>query len=157
MSNSCAPRILSAGNLRELLKYDIKTSEFCMDRILNWGLLKKLGMKFAIIYHYDYVESDVIEKVDMNLENIMEARFFAEDREIRIFNDEGELSGTIFLANEANEKIREEYYLFPRSKGKEYPQKLIANKYIGYDTEDNQAYISYVAPAGFIFKEGEMI
>lgn len=154
MISVCVPKLLSAKSIKELLDYSIEFSYFSLDKLFNCDLLKKLGMKFGIVYHYDYVESDIIDNIDMTLENIIEARFFAEDRELRIFNEEDGVSGTLFKSDSTCEKFEEKYYLFPRSKDERaYPYKLIVNKYIGYDEEDNQAYISYVAPAKLCFRK----
>ncbi|NLB78468.1 MAG: hypothetical protein GX796_06380 [Clostridiaceae bacterium] len=157
MADMFIPKVLCAESIKELFGYELGQDCFSVDKLLNCKFLRELGMDYGIVYHYDNVESDIIENIDMTVDNIIEARFFSEDREIRVFNDEEGLSGTVFKACENAEKFVEKYLLYPRgNKRNRYADRLIVNKYISYDNEDNQAYVCYVAPAKLDFKEGEI-
>jgi len=150
MSNTYCLRELNAENLKELLGYS-SSGEFSIERLMNTDILQELGLKYAIIYNYDSVLSNRISEVQIDIENIMEARFFNSTSEIRIFNDENQLSGTVFIEYENANPIIQEFILYPRYGEKEkYAKKLQVKKYIDYD-EDKQAYISYVKPSSLIF------
>ncbi|MBU5293802.1 hypothetical protein KQH90_07115 [Anaerosalibacter bizertensis] len=142
---------LNWRNINEMFNSNFN-DEFSIDKILNKDVLQDLGFKDTIIYNYDCVVSDSIENVNIQLENIIEARFFSDDIEMRIFNDEGNFSGVLFKENNIDESefIEEDYILYKRMPSmKKGPQRLKIRKYIDYD-EDKQAYIKYVKPCKFI-------
>jgi hypothetical protein len=140
---------LNTENLKGILKREFD-GDYSIKENLNKEALIEMGLTDCIIYNYDSVISDEIKEVDIDYENIIEARFFNEKMEIRVFNDEGVLSGTIFV-DENPDYIESEFILYSRDKNsKRYAEKLKVRKYIGYD-EDGQAYISYVRPCKLIF------
>lgn len=143
-------RKLNAENLCEMLGYSFY-GEFSIERLLNIDIMQELGLEYAIIYNYDSVLSNKISEIQIDVENIMEARFFNSTSEIRIFNDEGQFSGTVFVENENATSIILDYLLYPRYGEKSgYAKKLQVKKYIDYD-ENKQAYVSYVKPSSLIF------
>ena len=128
--------------------------EFDKEKLLG------MGLEDAIIYYFDSVVADKIQKISIHFENIMEARFFNEKQEIRIFNDEGSWSGSLFQymgkdsCRGEEPWIDEKYFLIQKNKKGDFPSQLRVRKYIHYD-EDQQAYIGYVKPMKLIFKGGK--
>ncbi len=146
-------RELNLRNVNEVFNCKFSDDEFTIENLLDKKILQYLGFKDTIIYNYDSVASDNIENVDIQLDNIMEAIFFSENREMRIFSEEGKFRGSIFKEDNVEESdfIEDEYILYKRNSNmKKYPKKLKVKKYIDYD-EDKQAYISYVKPCKFIY------
>lgn len=135
-------------------KYSLETidGEKLLDLLKRESLIE-MGMKYALVYNFDRVDSEKIEDIEIEIDNITEARFFNEDREIRIFRDEDGLRGTIFSENGAP-YMEKTSILYPRYGEKIYADKMDLKKYIDYD-EDNQAYIRYIKPSKFYFKEGK--
>ncbi|SNX52843.1 hypothetical protein [Thermoanaerobacterium sp. RBIITD] len=155
MNNSYRLKKLDINSLKEIFKFDFD-GEFTLKNNLNKETLINLGLIDCIIYNYDSVLSDKISNVDIDYDNLIEARFFNSSAEIRLFTDDDKLKGTIFIEEDSvgkNEYIESVFILYPRYGEKEvYAEKLRVRKYISYD-DDNQAYISYVKPCELIFKE----
>lgn len=153
MSSAFILKELTKDNIKEVFKFDIN-DENIAGALLNKEILCSIGLKYALIYNYDSVVSDNIENTEINGENIIEARFFSEDKEIRISNEDGSFCGTVFKEVNNQNVIKEEYILYPRAREYKdkmlFPSKLKVKKYFNYD-EDGQAYISYVKPCEFIF------
>lgn len=125
-----------------------------IEDLLNIEVLKKLGFEYGIVYNYDSVVSSRIENIRIDKENIIEGRFFNEKHEIRIFCDEGIYSGNIFDEKDDCDSIVQEFFLYPRyGESIGYAEKLKIKKYIDYDKDDGQAFISYVKPSELIIKE----
>ncbi len=137
--------------MSEIFGINIKENEFSMDNIIKKEYLIKMGLKQAIIYNYDSVISRNIEDINIDLNNIIESRFFNEDMEIRIFNDEDGLRGNIFIEKDVADYISEEYILYNRYGDKNYANALKVKKYMDYD-EDKQAYIYYTKPCKLYFR-----
>lgn len=156
MSKSYYLKELSKESLMEAFNYDL--SSFTLNNLLNGKILKDLELVYCIVYNYDGVVTDYIANLNLDIDNIMEARFFNDKYEIRIFNDEGKITGTVFKEMENSRKIEKSYVLYPRygekKSGKKYACELRISKYISYD-DDNQAYIDYVKPCKLIFAGGE--
>jgi len=146
---------INAENICKVFRIDFEDSEFSIKNIANKEFLKKLLLKQAILYYYDSVVSDYIDNIDIDLDNMIEGRFFNEDTEIRIFNDDDGLKGSIFSekllnADGENEYFDERYILYNRNRLKNYATHLKVRKYISYD-EDKQAYIYYTKPCKLEF------
>lgn len=156
MSNKYYLKKLNDESLKEVFNYEIQ--DFDLYKFLNKEILKELGLDYCIIYNFDGVITDYTSNVDLDIDNIIEARFFNDKKEIRIFNYEGNITGTIFREGEDSNKIEREYLLYPRYKEIErkekYASKLKVKEYIDYD-EDNQAYIDYVKPSKLVFAGGD--
>lgn len=142
---------LNQSGLGEIFGIDIKDNELSIDSIIKMEYLIKIGLGQAIIYNYDSVISGNIEDINIDLNNIIECRFFNEDIEIRIFNDEDGSRGTIFIEEDADDYISEEYILYNRYGDKNYANALKVKKYMDYD-EDKQAYIYYTKPCKLYFR-----
>jgi hypothetical protein len=138
--------------------FDYDWEDFSIEKILDNNRLKDLGLIYCIIYNYDSVITEYISNADIDYKNIIEARFFNEENEIRVFNDEGKITGTIFKELEVSKSRTDTYFLYPRygekNNDKMYANKLVVKKYIDYD-DDSQAYIGYVKPSKLIFTGGE--
>ena len=155
MNNKCyCLKGLTEKNIKEIFGYECKN--FVIERDLN-RMLVDLNIDYAIIYNYDSVITDYVSNIELNYENIMEARFFNDEIEIRIFNDEG-MKGTIFREYKNCKPIRDTYILYPRYGEKiqnnRYAKELAVKKYIIYDGDDNQAYINYQKPCKLVFIGG---
>lgn len=149
--------VLNKENLERMLNFKID-DELTFEKILRNEVLLELGLIYCIIYNYDSVITDMVEKVNIDINNIIEARFFNDNSEIRVFSDDGDLSGTIFVENGYSNFINSKALLYPRYgeavRGENYASKLEFKKYIGHDN-DNQAYISYIKPAKLQFEGGK--
>ena len=156
MINNYYLKKLNKKNLKEAFDYDWE--DFSIEKILDNNRLKNLGLIYCIIYNYDSVITEYISNADIDYKNIIEARFFNEENEIRVFNDEGKITGTIFKELEVSKSRTDTYFLYPRygekNNDKMYANKLVVKKYIDYD-DDSQAYIGYVKPSKLIFTGGE--
>ena len=156
MINNYYLKKLNKKNLKEAFDYDWE--DFSIEKILDNNRLKDLGLIYCIIYNYDSVITEYISNADIDYKNIIEARFFNEENEIRVFNDEGKITGTIFKELEVSKSRTDTYFLYPRygekNNDKMYANKLVVKKYIDYD-DDSQAYIGYVKPSKLIFTGGE--
>ncbi len=156
MINNYYLKKLNKKNLKEVFDYDWE--DFSIEKILDNNRLKDLGLIYCIIYNYDSVITEYISNADIDYKNIIEARFFNEENEIRVFNDEGKITGTIFKELEVSKSRTDTYFLYPRygekNNDKMYANKLVVKKYIDYD-DDSQAYIGYVKPSKLIFTGGE--
>lgn len=138
---------LDPTSLKEIFGYE---GPIDIPRLLDKELLKSLGLDSAIIYCYDEIITDKVGNLDLDVDNIMEARIFNENKELRIWRDEEVLRGSVFKeANEVTTPIEEEYILYPRKEKGFNPSKLVVKKYIDYD-QDGQAYVSYVKPSKLI-------
>lgn len=147
--NSERIRVLDKKGLSDLLGCEEKAHIEDMITIEN---IARARLRDAIVYNYDSVEADKTENIDLRIDNVIEARFFNQDSELRIFREEGTLSGIIFKELEGEEYLNETLILYPREKQRNCPEKLEARKYLDYDG-DKQAYVSYVKPSRLIFKE----
>lgn len=138
---------IGPDSLKEVFGYD---KPLDIGQLLDRDILKALGLEAAIIYCYDEIISDKVENLNLDMDNIIEARIFNEDKELRIWRDEKDLKGSIFKeVNEISPPIEEEYILYPRKDQGYNPTSLIVKKYLDYDP-DGQAYIGYVKPAKLI-------
>ncbi|MBZ2175783.1 hypothetical protein K8M07_11095 [Schnuerera sp. xch1] len=146
-------KVLNKENILELLGYEIP-DKFTLDKLLKRETLIDIGLEETIIYNYDSVVSDRIENVEIDIENIIEARFFNKEKEIRIFRDEKEIDGTIFIEKSDSPYIERTVLLSSLYQKQSCAYKLDLKKYIDYD-EDNQAYIRYTKPSKLYFKEGK--
>jgi len=116
-----------------------------LERILNKKELKNLNLLQGIIYNYDSVKFGNIEDLDINIDNIIEGRFFNETSEISIRIENNEISGNI-VYDTGNEKsyIKERFLIYDKDNKNTF-KELLVKKYINYD-KDNQAYIEYIKP-----------
>lgn len=143
---------LTEENLK-LFGYDHK-GEFKVEDFLNIEILMNMGFEYGIVYNFDSVLSDRIGNIKLDSENIIEARFFNENGEMRIFCDEGVFSGCIFIEKGNCVPIVQKWLLYPRyGETTGYAEELTVKKYIDYDKEDGQAFISYVKPSKLNLKE----
>lgn len=142
---------LTVENLSKISKRKLKDPLVLKD-ILNKDFLLELGLRYGIIYNFDSVMSEKIEDLVIDIDNIMEARFFSHDKEIRIFRDEDCVSGTIFIEKQNPDCLDKKVLLYPRDGRDIYASKLRVRKYIDYD-QDSQAYIRYTRPIKLYFPE----
>ena len=89
MINNYYLKKLNKKNLKEVFDYDWE--DFSIEKLLDNNRLKNLGLIYCIIYNYDSVITEYISNADIDYKNIIEARFFNEENEIRVFNDEGKI------------------------------------------------------------------
>ena len=120
-----------------------------IDELINKEELLKLNFKQYIIYNYDSVEYGDLKDANVDLDNIMEARFFNENSEIVIRREEDKFVGNIVYDNDdENSYIIDEFLIYDKDNKSQYT-KLKVKKYIDYD-EDGQAYIKYVKPVKLV-------
>lgn len=141
-------REISKESLRDI--FDYQWNEENIYQLLNKDVLKELGLESAIIYCYDKIITDNVVDLEIEFENIMEARIFNETCELKVWRDDSIIKGSIFKEiNSDKSPIEEEFILYPRNIRGYNPSKLVIKKYIDYDN-DGQAYISYVKPSKLI-------
>lgn len=142
-------KTINKNNLKEILGYEVE-NELEIIELLNKDILKSIGLESAIIYCYDEIITDKVEDLELDLDNITEARVFNETSEIRIWRDDDLIKGSIFKETiTTNNPIEEQFILYPRKQKGYNPETLVVKKYIDYDG-DGQAYISYVKPSKLI-------
>lgn len=106
---------------------------------------KKLGINYAIIYNYDSVKVAGINDIELDLENMIEGRFFNESMEVVVRIDEDEIKGNIFIDNGETEMVSCEEYILRSGNYK----RLKVKKYFALD-EDKQAYAFYLKPCSLV-------
>lgn len=120
-----------------------------IDELINKEELLKLNFKQYIIYNYDSVEYGDLKDVNIDSDNIMEARFFNKNSEFVIRREEDKFVGNIVYDNDdENSYIIDEFLIYDKDNESQYT-KLKVKKYIDYD-EDGQAYIKYVKPVKLV-------
>lgn len=144
-------RVLNKENLLDILGYNVK-DKFELIEIVNIKILTELGLEYGIIYNFDSVFTDKIENLEIDIDNIMEARFFNLDKEIRLVRNENKIIATIFAEKLDTEFVKGEVLIRKRIKYTGQASRLEIKKYIDYD-DDNQAYIRYTKPCKLFFKE----
>lgn len=142
---------LTGENLSKVFRQEL-IDDFNLIDALDKGFLLDLGLNYGIIYNFDSVLSERIGDIVIDVDNIIEARFFNEDKEIRIFRNEDQIDGTIFVEKDNPDYLEKRVLLYPRDRSLEYANKLDVRKYIDYD-QDNQAYIRYTRPTKLHFTE----
>lgn len=116
-----------------------------VERILNKKELKNLNLLQGIIYNYDSVKFGNIEDLDINIDNIIEGRFFNETSEVSIRIENNEISGNIvYDTGDEKSYIKERFLIYDKDNKNTF-KELLVKKYINYD-KDNQAYIEYIKP-----------
>lgn len=134
---------LTLDNINGLFNSNIERLEDILDSLL----LGKKGIKQGIIYKYDALECGELEELNLNLDNIMEARLFNDKIEIVLINDEV-LKGHIAIEKNCDLVIDETYYVYHNKYS-----KLRVKKYLELD-EDGQAYIKYLKPV-LLYRGGQ--
>jgi len=117
-----------------------------IENLLNKDVLKNLNLLQGIIYNYDSVKFGNIEDLDIDINNIIEGRFFNETSEISIRIENDEVVGNIVYDNGDKKSYIEGKFLIYDKDNKNTFEELLVKKYINYD-EDNQAYIEYIKPS----------
>lgn len=117
-----------------------------IEELLNKEVLKSLNLLQGIIYNYDSVKFGNVEDLDIDINNIIEGRFFNETSEISIRIENDEVTGNIVYDNgDKNSYIKEKFLIYDKDNKNNFEQ-LQVRKYINYD-KDNQAYIEYIKPS----------
>lgn len=139
-------------NKENLLSFIEEKNISCLKNIdnikdlLNKEVLKNLNLLQGIIYNYDSVKFGNIEDLDIDIDNIIEGRFFNETSEISIRVENDEVIGNIVYDNGNKESYIEGKFLIYDKDNKNTFEELLVKKYINYD-KDNQAYVEYIKPA----------
>ncbi|MGM9977799.1 MAG: hypothetical protein ACI33J_03275 [Clostridium sp.] len=116
-----------------------------IEELLDKEVLKNLNLLQGIIYNYDSVNFGNIEDLDIDIDNIIEGRFFNETSEISIRIENDEVIGNIVYDNGDEKSYIEGKFLIYDKNNKNTFEELLVKKYINYD-KDNQAYIEYIKP-----------
>ena len=117
-----------------------------IEELLNKEVLKSLNLLQGIIYNYDSVKFGNIEDLDIDINNIIEGRFFNETSEILVRIENDEVIGNIVYDNgDKSSYIKEKFLIYDKDNKNNFEQ-LLVKKYINYD-KDNQAYIEYIKPS----------
>lgn len=139
---------LNTQNYKDILNLD---SDINIDTLFSKSFLQKLGVKHAIIYNIDSVYAGNIDYASIDKEKLIEARFFNEVFELKIWKNGNDLIASYFKELDNPEYVEESYFLYKDVKSKEAVNKIKVRKYLDYDDE-NQCYISYLKPMDFIFE-----
>ena len=117
-----------------------------IEELLNKEVLKSLNLLQGIIYNYDSVKFGNVEDLDIDINNIIEGRFFNETSEILVRIENDEVIGNIVYDNgDKSSYIKEKFLIYDKDNKNNFEQ-LLVKKYINYD-KDNQAYIEYIKPS----------
>ncbi|MCC9294928.1 hypothetical protein LN736_08680 [Clostridium sp. WLY-B-L2] len=103
-----------------------------------------LEIKYGIIYNFDSVKYDTVDKLNIDFDNIIEARFFNKNTEVDVRMMDNKISGNIFIDNGEKELFIDENFYLRQNIENNY-NKLKVKKYINFD-EDGQAYVFYLKP-----------
>ncbi|ELC8361232.1 hypothetical protein QYB69_001486 [Clostridium perfringens] len=143
---------LSIESLKELGLNCNLIKEDLYKTLRDKEVYKDLGLKFGIIYNYDSIQFGKIEELEFNIDNIIEARFFNESKEVVLRVNGEELSGNIVFIKDFSNVINDKACVYGNKNGFDSNKKysiLKTQKIIKYD-EDNAAYIAYVKPCSFV-------
>lgn len=115
--------------------------------------LLSLGLNFAIIYNYDSVHFGKLNDLDIELENMMEAKFFNREAELSFYRVDNDLKGNIVIDQGEDKLVKIEIYNVYQNKNyKELNlnnyNKFEVKKYIRFD-EDRQGHFYYTKPCRF--------
>lgn len=127
--------VLNKETVKELMGIDI----YSLDELIDKDLLLDFGMKEAIIYNYDSLKVGEINELELNSENIMEARFFNEERELVLISEE-EFKGYVIIEDSKDLIVNETMEIYS-----EKYSKLEVKKYLELD-EDGQGFVKYLKP-----------
>lgn len=132
------------------LNKDISSNDL-INILFNKDFLNKYNLKQCIVYNYDSLEFGNVENIKLDIDNIMEARFFNNSCELSLYRSDDEFKGVFIKGTEETENvIQEDRFIDYRGRviNGDFI-KIRVNKYIDYD-EDGQAFISYIKPCKFI-------
>ena len=103
------------------------------------------GYRYAFIQRIGSVYIGPIEKCgELDPDEILEARFFEEGKELHVFSYEGTLLGVVTESESGDEYIEEKQIL----RGK-YGKFLTLRSYLVFDENDNQARIGHTVFANY--------
>lgn len=143
---------LNIENINKLLKGHTQIKIKSMKELLSSKeVLRSLELIYGIVYNFDSLDFGDIEDLVIDMDNIMEARYFNEQCEINFHIEDEEIVGNIVIDRGEKELLVEEELLVYKkhsSQGNKY-KKLTIKKYINFD-EDNEAYFYYMKPCSFI-------
>lgn len=134
---------LTTDNFNEKMKVNIGNIE----EVFKYDVLNQAGLKQGILYNCDSLCFGDIESLNIDILNIMEARFFNDEFEVNIIND-GELHGNIAIQKSNDMILLEKYKIYS-----DLYSEMNVKQYMDID-EDGQTYIKYVKPCDFISKGG---
>ena len=128
----------------KLEKLEIKKDYF------SGKYLVKENFEFCIIYNYDKVEVGQSKEIIIEKENIIEAKFFNNDKELVIRRDANNKFIAHLVIGKDDELIKnEERFLEEKFKKNKKYSKLVVKKYFDLDEQSN-AYVKYLKPCRFI-------
>lgn len=139
---------LTIENLKKFCDKESLEKENLYEILKEKDFYKSLNLNFAIIYNYDSVEFGSVNDLKIDIDNIIEARFFNENKEIYFSNDNDTIKGNLVDIKSGgfsdNEIIDDKFIVYGNKKYNYINYK----KLIAYD-EDNAAYIYYIKPSSF--------
>lgn len=139
---------LNFENSKSILNLDLDED---FNNILDKSLLKNLGMNYAIVYSIDNVYVGSIDNLSIDNEKFIEARFFNELSELKIWKNENELKASYFKELDNAEYVEESYFIYKDVKLDKNVNKIKVRKYLDFDAE-SQCYISYMKPVDFVLE-----
>ena len=95
---------------------------------------KNLGYAYAWIQECDRVVLGKISEIEMNLDNVIEARLFSTEKELHVYDQDG--LKAVETVCESDDDFFEEKQLLR----KKYGKSIMLRNYVDYET-DGQAYI----------------
>lgn len=129
---------LNKENIKKYLNLEIEN----LQQLIDKELLENIGLKEGIIYNYDSLKLGEIKNLALDSENIMEARFFNEEKELVLIAEKG-FRGYLIQEQSRELIITETMEIY----SEEY-SKLEVKKYLEVD-EDGQGFIKYLKPCKF--------
>ena len=102
--------------------------------------------EYALLYMMSEMILSKVEALDkIDWEQCLEARFFSEDKELHIYEDDGEYMAVEIQEEKEADTLIKKYELANRFKG--IGKSVCVSEYISYD-EDGQAYVSLTRLSG---------
>lgn len=138
-----------------LSKKEISNKYTCIEDVIgSKDILMELGFNYAIIYNYDSVHFGKLEDLVIDLDNIIEAKYFNMDGELSFYRSENDFVGNIAFDAGEDELVQvEKLYIYRNKRYNNLKvnnyEKLLVKKYIELD-DDFQGYFNYVKPCSFI-------
>lgn len=124
----------------------MKVQKLGIDIIENLEFINSLKLKYSLEYFNDRIDAKR-DFDEININDLIEGRYFSEDKELRIIKVNGNYK-VILISDEENENYLECEHLVIDNKFGDI-KKVGVKKYVDYD-KDGQAYIKCIRPFKFI-------
>lgn len=109
------------------------------------ALCRGKALPYALVHHLSGVTLGPAPET-LELDELIEARFFGEQQEVRLFRDETGLRAVCLTREEGDVTIQKRYKLANKSR---FGELLTIEQVLDFDKEDGQAFISCTRLTGW--------